>query len=702
MSGLTATQLLARYESTEWRRNFVDACDLMQVLGDCLISDDYTITDALNEALPLTTEGNDLKGRLIRREEVPAKEAHLMTALTIGHAELLLDVERIDFEALVRVISRQIRDRRLRFPLVFGRSLYDAYADTFDEEKDFLSTLETARLLDSVPFGVFQYGRFVVGPSGMRTSDVHRMVPFSRRVRAYHCSDLVCRELHTVLLSTGHNAAINAQRDKLTKILEAESDEAADWFGLADEARGQREAYYRHHWVVPLIPLLGDCLSLAELQAVIEQVESSAPNTERPVTAGSRAHAELLEQTLMFDDVLLARTIDDLVRRGVIEVPRGEVRRPVSTSNFRSGAYRFQAELGADGVRSTSQRPGLAVLRARDLIRKIYLTGNEDERQELEWQLRSVDGVSIEVRLDEYLRKAPPTESLARLVLTRKTSAIAASELAALGDIDGADDNEVVSRLLWKLGFDHPDEGDEHHHLWTLHERLSATVQGWLGTQSMGSDDFRGLASTFFSSLEGVLGRSLAFATWALLNDHSATPAGFSFNGEADDQAGWSLLRDNYKLYAAPTEDRLDIGSRPTMHHYVRGFGALADTLQGLESKRAEFERPADQYPDYARATGLQTYPFVSTIPFLDLAPHSRRRIVDCLRDVTDTLVAGDVVAVRNDYSHYRRTSPEVEKMASTLESVGPRCQKHRKSRLRFEFVHAARRSSRPVGSSDV
>ncbi len=675
MVGLTAEELLARHTEKDWRRKFVDVSDLLDVLRDCIIDDDYAVPDDLKEALPLSARGNEIKSRLIRREQVPAKEAHLMCALTLGHDELLVDIHGIEVDALQASISRQILDREIRFPLVFGRAFYDAYASLFDEEKVLVSTDETQKLLNLVPPGVFQYGRFVVGPSGLNTSDHSRSLRFSKRVPAYHCNDPVCRELHPVVLSTSQKAPINAQRQKLTVLLDGESAAQADWVGLAAEVSRQRESHFGNHWVAPMITLLGDCLGYTELALLLDTVENT-PLAQRDSEAwldeGDNWRADALERALAHSDQVLASTLDHLVHRREIRVPRGEVRSPVTTAHLRSGALRLRPQLGYDGVRFVSGDPGLPTLRERDLIRKIYLAGSTEERHELDWQLRGVDGVSIEVRLDEYLRTAPPAEALTRLVLSRSTSAIAASELAGIGDLDGADDGQIISRLIWKLGFREEHVEDDHDAFWRLHERLAAAVQTWLGTGPGDDDEFKGLASAYFSQLEGVLQEALGFAAWSLLHDHTSSKRPFTYDNDDDLKNGHSLLHDAYKSLVTPLPgESLSFAGRLTMYKLVRGFAVLSDALRAIEQKREDYARPRDQFPDFARTAALQRFPFSSTAPFLDLAEHSRTRIVEGLSEVSTALQDGNTSNVRNDYSHYRRTSPEVVSMARTLEHVG-------------------------------
>lgn len=666
MTGATAKELLAQNEDAAWRRAFVDVVNLMDLLKDCIIPDNYSVPSAITSAIALTDVGRDIKSKLIRQEEVPSLEAHLMCALTLGHDQLFVDVAGTNVDDLREAISVQVLAGKIRFPFLYGRELYDYVADQFDDQKEYLTNEETLRLLGALPAGVFQYGRFVVGPSGIRATTHGRYLRSTNRVPAYHCDDPVCRELHPIILTTGHNAAINAERGKLERLLQSLPTAPADWTGFANEVSRINESYFGNSWTAPMATLVGDCLSDEELQSLHNHLATE------PVATDIKDRASFLEELLVeFDDNEICLAIDQLVRARVLKVPAGEVRRPISTAHLRSGVFRLQPQLGASGVRYVSGDPGLPVLRERDLFKRIYLEGGEAERHELDWQLREIDGVSIEVRLDEYLRTRSPADALTRLVLSGSTSAIAASELAGAGDFEGASDQEIIARLLWKLGFDDRDPEDMHAEFWRQHERVTAAVQSWLGTGPGDAADLKGMASAYFSELEGRLEESLAFAAWALLHDHTTSPRRFGYDPELDRVVGLELL-DRYcrSENAAQSGENLRFTSRLTMWPLIRGFGILSTVLQSVLGSRATFERDVDTYPEYARATALQSFPFKSVLPFLDISAHSQQRIIEGLAQVESVLNIAQVSKVRNEFSHYRRTSPEVAQMAVTLEAV--------------------------------
>jgi hypothetical protein len=666
MAGTSAKELLATHDDSEWRQRYADIVDLMDLLRDCIIGDDYAVPDAMNTIIALTDAGRDLKSRLIRQESVPGKVAHLLCALTLGHDKLFVDVMETDVDGLVKLISQQIIAGEIRFPFLYGRQLYDFFATEFDDEKGSLTNDETIQLLDAIPAGVFQYGRLVIGPSGIRTTTHRRSLRSSRLVPSYHCDDPVCRELHSVILTTGHNAGINTERGKLEVLLRAMPQAAADWSGLANEITRVGESYFGNSWTAPMVTLVGDCLSEAELRTLHERLSSEAD-----LLVFSSRENFLEDLLVLFDDDRVCEAIDELVRSNEIAVPVGEIRRPVSTAHLRSGAFRLQPQLGANGVRFVSGDPGLPILRERDLFRRIYLDAGEAERHELDWQLRGIDGVSLEVRLDEYLRTEPPSDALTRLVLSGNASAVAASELAGAGDFEGERDDQIIARLLWKLGFDDRDPEDLHSEFWRQHEKLTAAVQSWLGTGPSDTADFKGMASAYFSELEGRLEDSLAFAAWALLFDHSASTRPFSYDPDIDRPVGLELLDRYCRSESVASVDNLRFTGRLTMYPLIRGYGVLSLILASVRSNRSDYARAAVDFPEYASTSALQNFPFKSLLPFLDISGHSQDRVLDGLREVERILADAGVGRVRNEYSHYRRTSPEVVSMAATLEAVG-------------------------------
>lgn len=679
----TAKQLAAQYQQPEWRRKFVDLSDLLQVLGDCIIPNDYSVPDDVNSVLVLTQAGTQMKDRLIRKEHVPGKEAHLMCALTLGHDELYLDVDTTKIDRLRELIEKQLLEGKIKFPYSYGRKLYDAYGRLFEDEKDVLTIDETWRLMEEVPNGVYQYGKYVLGPFGILTSKAERHIRFSRVVPAYHCAQSTCHAVHQVRLSTGYDAPINDERMKLHRILDETSERASDWWGLALEVEDYARAYYADSRSGTLVALLGDAVSDKELKALLAHLLDKTRGQFREATGSlikpgpavqmvaALEREEMQQLILLAPESAISQGLDALVRSGEIEVPRGEVRRPVTNTRRRSGAFQLSPELGHLGVRFVSDDPGFASLRQRELLNRLYLRDNQTDTEELDWQLRGFDSDDLDERLENFFRSTNPRTALARMILARKTNMIAACEFVGLEDGADLSDEELVETVLWKLGFDVRTEYDSHRTFWDLHQRISALTQASRISGIGESETFRGVASSFFTELEGVLADALAFASWVLLVDHTSQPHPFSYDDSADREAALLRLQEAHDRSSNDVEEFHYVGDRTELYPLIRGFGILAKELELVAKTSEEYARSIDELPEYDGRTAVKQFLFKSRVPFLNLTASSRIRMIEGLQSVSSTMLSPvEVHQVRNDYSHYRRTSPEIDRMARALDAI--------------------------------
>lgn len=680
MASRTVDQLQVVFADSGWRKAFVDFCDLMELLGDCTIPNSYVVSDELNAAIKLSDDGNKLLNRLVRQKVSP-KDARLMCALTLGHDELFVDIDATDIDKLAAAIDAGLKKGLIRFPFIYGRDLYDAYAELFEDEREFLSNEETLRLLDKLFQGVFQYGNFTVGPYGIHRSSQARKVSANRRVSGYHCSSPACPAIHPISLQTGSNAPINRERDKLDEILQSFPEKASEWWAFASELSGGASHYYGDQQIAVLLPLIGDVLSDGELQKLVADLFDGGTNGElrkavrdfltvesSQAAVESMNRAQLLQLTLLATEDDVASSLDRLVRAGDIKVPRGDVRKPVVNRNVRSGAFRLHAELGHHGVRFVSDDPGLALLRERRLLSKLYVRDPGTDVQELEWQLRGIDIDDLDEKLQYFYRTKSPADALKRLALARKSNMIAACYEVRIDHDNGMTDDELIDTFLWKLGFPNETDEDPHADFWELHQRISALTQS---LTSGSSERFLESAALYFTHLEGLLLDSLAFTSWALQNDHTRSASPFAYDDDEDRDAGLALLES--ARISASKGDKQDVdytSGRVDLRNLMEGFALLAKHLERCRTSPEIYKRPVDEMPEFDGKTDLKRYLLRSTLPFLDLSRPSQDRIIDGLKFITKTMVSVDVNQVRNDYMHYRRTPPEIARIEEALDAT--------------------------------
>jgi hypothetical protein len=681
VDALSAQQIKERYPDPVFRAKLFDLAQTNILLSECIIDNAYKIPASLYQPIVLSEYGNDIYKQL-RRKNVGHPEAMLLCLLELFHMDLLVDVEQTDREAIVAAISAQIGDAAILFPFIHGRMLYDKYANQFlDREPSFLTLAETKQLLRGTPQGVFQTLDLVTGPYGILRSQSERFVMPTKEVHLKHCSDLTCARVHIVSLSTGSEARINKDRKTIDDIFDREGEHGSEWAPLFQEISAERLPLYRDTAFDPIIFLIGDALVDDELRMLLQRLCESRGDHTAETVSGLGLHgsltvitkqlqrAQLMQLILTAKDNDIVSSIDTLTQRGHINVPSGEVRRPVVNRETAFGRYGLKAELGEYGVRIQSALSTVAPLRARRLVNQMYDINDIRDQQELEWQLRKEPGESLAAKLEHYLQTQPPIEALRKLVLVHRSNVIIATEHLNL--IDGTDDEDstLLSTIAWKLGFSVVVQNEKHARFWNLHERmLQQTRQSPLGRSEIELEEIRGVAANYFTELETVLDDSLAFVTWALTNDHYASGKPFIYRPAIDRLKSFERLTSLGKKQRPIT---LTFGDRNTLFPLMRGFEMLALLLKNYAGDHEDLLRPKNQFPTWTTVQDLQQFPFLHTVPFLDLLVDCGASIIQFLTDISGALVSSGISDARNEWLHGRRTAADLDRLRLGLEKVG-------------------------------
>lgn len=680
----SVNDLLEEYASDDERDRMLRLYELTDFLSECVIRRGYKIPDALNNALKLSPYGTSLVTKA-SKQGVPPKVARLSCLLEFFYLDLLIDPIATDADEVAEVISDEIRQGHILLPFVFGPALYTKAANLFEDERRFLSTADTLKLLEDEPQGVFHFGPWLSGPFGLLRTTHHRGISPTRRVPLQHCHDVSCRNVHPTALQSDQNAEINRRRSDISEILRYENDQPSEFAAFLGELTRDLTRYYDDTDFSALPYLLGDAMSIRELSAVLSEVTTFDKAVSDLVcsTLGEVEledfleddpdRASMLQLLLLADDVALRAAIDSLVigtSEARITIPPGEVRRSVLT-NAHSTTFGNRPEISNLGIRVNS-RGELGPLRLRRLVETLFRSTGQgdasafDEVEELSWQLREVAGITVAGRLDEYLRSAPPDEVLQRLVLTTKTNVDVATDLLGLS-AENVDDDTLVNRILWKLGFDVSDASSMHERFWTLHERMVHGARSANISTIVDQEAMRGLGANYFVALEKLLADTISFATWALTVDHVTAKHPFAFGAETDHDQYLAPIRDLLNQRGARTDVKLE---KWTLYPLVASFGALADHLDSLRGEATTFLRPDADRPEFAGNTTLEQFPLDHTVPFVDLTPASQTEILRVLRAVSDDLVNASVHKVRNEQLHYTRASSSLDQLLTALQGV--------------------------------
>lgn len=266
---LSKKELGEQYSNAEWRTRFLDAARLGELLTGSILRDKYKVPDEIVGVVHLTDFGNKVLQKLVTKNDVPAKEARLLCFLRLVHLEPLVDVERTDLDELRRIIDKQIRDRDLLYPFVFGRELYDRAAELYEDTRDTLSHAETLRLLEELPIGVFQVENYVTGPYGLLRSPERRWFGPVTTVPMFHCSELTCSSIHPARLSSDYSAPINQHQQVMDRVLESFGQDESEWGEFMQDVAGTEGFRFDDRSLEPLFLALGDLLADDELRGLL-------------------------------------------------------------------------------------------------------------------------------------------------------------------------------------------------------------------------------------------------------------------------------------------------------------------------------------------------------------------------------------------------------------------------------------------------
>ncbi|MCP2637940.1 hypothetical protein K0817_015415 [Microbacterium sp. HD4P20] len=674
----TRAELASDYPGNEWRERFLDLRTLVHVLTHSIIGSDFKASDELNRAIALSEAGKRLRHQLVANESVETKDANLLCLLSLTHVEPLIDIERIDMSRLVEAISAMIRERRIIYPMIFGRDLYDALTALAPEERRYLKYSDTMRLLEGKPQGVFHDGHFLMGPFGLHRLEFERDLYPTVEVPLQHCSDIACTSVHRVRLTTSREAGVNHHRSAASRVLRQIAQDPSDWSGFASDLVEDRFNPYEINDPSTLPYLLGDGLSDGELRALLRRVWNASSGRTRDWAAkfgleGDVAkwapdldRASLLNLLLTEPNEFLAEALDAAVLDGDITVPDGEIRRPVVNHRARSGAWQLRSELSSMGYRMIPSSSTVTILRLTSLARTLFDPTSPNEMDDLAWLLRGRPGDTTEDRLESFLRTASPREILSTLVLSREANAKKAADF--LGLALGGDDDGFLNAMLWKLGFVPGRRPDIRDAYWANHTRLEKFVVTALAATDPTEEELRSAASNYFVALERHLFDSLIFATWALLTDHSTSGRPFEFHLRSARQFTIETLNSSVKRKDGV--ERNDLSDGPVLQQLVQGFLRLSNHLESLRGREENYLRQPDEYPRFVKQTDLQRFPFTRTVPYLNLTAASQVGLRTILREVSTKLNDSGILSARNGLLHAegKQRTPTITEMKSALD----------------------------------
>lgn len=459
-------QLQLENENTnpEFRKKFVRAFTLNFFLKRCLVSDGYKPPDMLGNSISLSPSGNKWK-ELVQNavKDITPPEINVALFLKFFHEELFVDVGTTDTEKILDVLHTEIIGDRIKYPWVYDRVLYDRFYDMFPNCTKGLSHIDTMRLLEDTPKGVFQLMDVVVGPFGVLNSECDRFVPPVTNAPMWHCSDPSCYALHPVRLSSGKTKireAIDFISDEFKKI----NGSPSEWDGLFYALTVVKKYYDdKYLWKLPF--LLANAFSEGEMREILsrlihkhsEKIRNRFPKEKcfKDILSGSAEQiserltkSECLQLILSVSEDIIVNCIESLIDEKIINIPSTETRNPRLTY-ITGGWLDLTCECSQFGVRSISESYEIALPRLRWLIRELY-----KEKQELEQlghKLRYIPGESIYQKLDRYIHDKDPKQIIGDLVYASSDHLKRAFEILRYGNFIHPSSLKEELRLFDKI-----------------------------------------------------------------------------------------------------------------------------------------------------------------------------------------------------------------------------------------------------------
>jgi hypothetical protein len=676
MTKTSGHELAARYPDEVWRTQYLALVDVVSLLRHCIIPDSFKIPDNLNSAIVLTDYGSRIQTELITKHKVPTKEARMMCFLEIAHDEPMVDLEKTKLAKIIEEISTLLQKGIIRYPFIYGGHLYRRAAELFPDLRSQLNSSETVELLEGLPCGVYQVGDTVVGPLGVLKSEEMRWLPPTLRVPLQHCSDLTCRHVHGTTLSTDYDASINQNLPKMAKVLADTTVARGAWTDFTGLLVEERHHPFDDFDMVGIPGALGDCLTNDELDLVSNQL--GFPSSQEVVAPASnvdqaQTRAKLLQQIWVKTDEEIARVVDFLIAAGKIEISGNEVRRP-PLIDLSVGSLGLRTQFGRHGVRLKPGTSDVPLFRLRRLVTQLYDLNDDRDRRELRWQLRMVDYATTEDRLEEYLRTTPPSVSIAKLVLARRGSVERAlKELRIddagipLGDAGpSGEDAALIEKLLWKLGFEQDLQASPSSDFWGKYYEARQAVRDTGASAAADLKRLREGVRELFISLEGLLADCIDFSWWALTTDHLSATKAFTYTQSQGIDA-WDVLLSHAATVSELKGIRMGDRDKRTLYPLGQAFRVLASLLRFELRNEATYLRTTDSIPKWARQASLERFDFNHTVPFLDLARDAQEGILQGLEELSRLLKTGNVHGVRNQVSHFQRSTSNLEEVERAL-----------------------------------
>jgi len=589
------------------------------------------------------------------------------------HHDLFIDYRATDSDAVLDLLVEMHGSGTVQWPYVFGNTLYHKFNDASHATRtDHLEGEQVAALLEDTSQGVFQIGDVVSGPLGFIKGDEDRILPPTLSALLWHCSDPGCRARHLVTLRQ-FNTPLQAAHNSVTRHILDAFGQPSEWHKpLLYIHRIEKWPNGRPFFDLPAI--IGDCILASERTALLNRAVRSEHNTlllnavrnlgkqmRRPEElAQSLTPEEQHQLLLLLPDASLVRFLDELIAAQDIVIPPSESR---TRKTYTYGPTRdTSSRVTSLGIRSRAHPP---VIELSGAIWSTYAALNQID--DLRWRLREHEGSTPRHSVLEYIRSVGPRCAVRDLILPSRAITTAVFEQRGFTMLPGENEDKLIDRLLWKLGFNLPRYEDTHQLLRNRIEEFESCVLQLAGDLS--EEDkarVRSIGVNLFVSVECLLEELVSYNVWLFSSDHF-TGSNFRYTSESAHCAVVATL--GAKITSGSVDFEWSTEGENTLGTLLAYFQAYRAWLRVRpDSDRTPLLRPKDDYPHYAEDT-VWEFPFQHTELWADIPAEVLAIYSGVINQVFTQLSQAELPLIRNGLDHKRPagTFPAPDRMLACV-----------------------------------
>jgi hypothetical protein len=674
---LTKEQILEKYKSTpDFLEKFSSLFSLKLILGRCIIDSEYELNSSFNNVIQLTKSGQKLFDEILKMKISVDKPQNLKVSIFLEfyHLDLYIDIEKTNLSELEIIIDGEVKSQKLKFPWIYGRTLYDKYFHVFEKQSVELTENETYKLLKDTPQGVFQVGKYIIGPWGLlKTENQRHLIP-TIKIRLYHCSDSSCSTFHRTYLTS--YPLLNQIQNELHKLIPKTA--PSEWSLVFGKTVEKENEYFDFDSLHEICVLVVNVFGKNELKLILENIISSIKNyreklPDQKALKGSAnkiveklGKAELFQLLLLENDKIIVEQIEKLIQKNQLVIPATEIRETKTKTRF--GFYNTSHQCNKLGIRTISTN-NLAINRLNKLI--LTVNSEESSKQNLEWKLRFYQHETLKEKIEAYSLETEPTKIIKDTVLSGPLQIKKAfEELYGYFELPSNEESEIIliDKILWKLGFDINIYPNTIIDFWNKLESFKETVRSIKTLNTYEKDQIRSSSVNLFVALEDVLEQSLSFVTWLLLSDHFLDTK-FKYDYET---ARHFMCKKLEGLIIGSNEPlRFDKNGKNTLFPLTEGFSALIQLCDEIISTRDEkYIRSESELPSYYNNADFTSFPFLHKILLLDLKTSDYKQISQNISTISSTFNKFQVLSIRNRLQHKRDDFPNTDEILQACHAI--------------------------------